>query len=165
MKTTISVLVENHAGVLSRISGLFSRRGYNIDSLAVGITDDPTISRITIVSESDEHTTEQIEKQLNKLIDVIKVRKLDSDELLACELVLIKVSISAEKRDEIMSVAKIMKAQIVDVTSSTVTLKLADDSYHINSAIEMLKPYGIIEIVRTGTIALQKGSKSLSLKK
>lgn len=165
MKTTISVLVENHAGVLSRISGLFSRRGYNIDSLAVGVTDDPTISRITIVSESDEHTTEQIEKQLNKLIEVIKVRKLSSNEFLACELALIKVSVSAAKREEIMNTAKIIDAQIVDVSKTTVTLKLADDSYHINSAIEMLKPYGVVEIVRTGTIALQKGSESISVKK
>ena len=165
MKTTISVLVENHAGVLSRISGLFSRRGYNIDSLAVGVTDDPTISRITIVSESDEYTTQQIEKQLNKLIEVIKVRKLSPDELLECELVLIKVNVSASKRGEIMSVAKIIQAKIIDVCQTTVTLRIADDSYHINSAIEMLKPYGIVEIVRTGTIAIQKGNDSLSLKK
>lgn len=165
MKTTISVLVENRAGVLSRVSGLFSRRGYNIDSLAVGETDDPTISRITIVSESDKYTTEQIEKQLNKLIDVIKVRTLSTEEIYACELVLIKVSVCADKREEIMSVAKIMQAQIVDVCQTTVTLKLADNSYHINTAIEMLKPYGIVEIVRTGTIALQKGNDSLSLKK
>lgn len=161
MKTTFSVLVENHAGVLSRVSGLFARRGYNIDSLAVGITDDPSISRITIVSESDEHTTEQIEKQLNKLIDVIKVRRLNTEEFLACELVFIKVKVNAQERGEIMSVAKIMQAEIVDACSSTVTLKLANDSYHINSAIEMLKTYGILEIVRTGTIAIQKGDISL----
>lgn len=165
MKNTICVLVENHAGVLSRVSGLFSRRGFNIDSLAVGVTDDPTISRITIVADSDNHTTEQIEKQLNKLIDVIKVRTLSTEELISCELVLIKVNVTPDKRDEIMSTANILKAQIVDITKDTVTLKISSSPYEIMQAENLLKPYGISEVVRTGTIAIQKGSDSLSLKK
>ncbi len=165
MKNTISILVENHAGVLSRVSGLFSRRGYNIDSLAVGVTDDPSISRITIVAEGDSYTTEQIEKQLNKLIDVIKVRTLSPDELISCELVLIKIKVTAEKREEIMSTAKIINAHIIDVSPESVTLRLADSAYSIEQAVNLLEPYGIMEVVRTGTIALQKGNESLSLKK
>ena len=100
MKKTISILVENHAGVLSRICGLFSRRGFNIDSLAVGVTDDPKVSRITIVANGSDYTLEQLEKQLNKLIEVIKVRTLENEELLARELLLVKIAVGAEKRSE-----------------------------------------------------------------
>lgn len=165
MKHTLSVLVENHAGVLSRISGLFSRRGFNIDSLAVGVTDNPDISRITIVAEGTEYTLEQIEKQLNKLIDVIKVRTLCSDELIQRELLLIKVHVGAEKRSEIMTIAEIMNAKIIDLSHSTITLELSDTTYHLARFEEMLKPYGIAEIVRTGAIAIQKGSDALQVKK
>jgi len=165
MKHTISVLVENHAGVLSRISGLFSRRGFNIDSLAVGVTDDPAISRITLVADGDEYTVEQIEKQLNKLIDVIKVKTLHPSELLSRELLLIKVSVSAERRSEIMTIAEIMGAKIIDLSLSTITLEISDTSAHLARLEEILKPYGIIEIVRTGTIALQKGSETITIKK
>ena len=114
MKRTISILVENHAGVLSRISGLFSRRGFNIDSLAVGVTDDPSISRITIVANGNEYTLEQLEKQLNKLIEVIKVKTLDNEELIARELMLVKLSAPPEKRSEIMTITDIMDAKIID---------------------------------------------------
>lgn len=165
MKHTISVLVENHAGVLSRISGLFSRRGFNIDSLAVGVTDDPAVSRITIVADGNEYTVEQIEKQLNKLIDVIKVRTLSPDELLSRELLLVKVNVPAEKRSEIMTIAEIMGAKIVDLTLSTVTLEISDTYAHVSRFEEILKPYGIIEIVRTGTIAIQKGSDTITARK
>lgn len=165
MKHTISVLVENHAGVLSRISGLFSRRGFNIDSLAVGVTDDPAVSRITIIAEGNEYTVEQIEKQLNKLIDVIKVKTLDAGELLSRELLLIKVNVLADKRSEIMTIAEIMGAKIIDISLTTITLEMSDTTYHLQRFEEMLKPYGIIEIVRTGSIAIQKGSETITNKK
>jgi acetolactate synthase-1/3 small subunit len=165
MKHTISVLVENHPGVLSRISGLFSRRGFNIDSLAVGVTDDPAISRITIIAEGNEYTVEQIEKQLNKLIDVIKVRTLDPDELISRELLLIKVSVTAEKRSEIMTIAEIMGGKIIDLTLSTITLEFSNTTHHLQRVEEMLKPYGILEIVRTGSIAIQTGPETITNKK
>lgn len=165
MKHTISVLVENHAGVLSRISGLFSRRGFNIDSLAVGVTDDPAVSRITIIAEGNEYTVEQIEKQLNKLIDVIKVKTLEASELLSRELLLIKVSVLADKRSEIMTIAEIMGAKIIDISLTTITLEMSDTTYHLQRFEEMLKPYGIIEIVRTGSIAIQKGADTITNKK
>lgn len=165
MKHTISILVENHAGVLSRISGLFSRRAFNIDSLAVGITDDPKVSRITIIVDGNQHTVEQVEKQLNKLIDVIKVKRFDRDEHIARELVLIKVAVSSEKRSEIMSVAEITGAEIIDISMTTMTLQLADTYAHIQRLEDIIRPYGIIEVVRTGTIAIQKGAESITLKK
>lgn len=164
MKQTISVLVENHSGVLSKIAGLFSRRAFNIDSLAVGVTDDPTISRITIVVDGNEYTVEQVEKQLNKLIDVIKVKRLAYDELLARELLLVKISASPDKRSEIMTIAEIMNAKIIDITLTSMTLEASDSSVHLARLEEILKPYGIIEIVRTGTIAIQKGADGISAK-
>lgn len=164
MKRTISVLVENHAGVLSRISGLFSRRGFNIDSLAVGVTDDPNISRITIVAAGNDYTIEQIEKQLNKLIEVIKVKTLENDELLARELLLVKLSVLPEKRSEVMTIAEIMNAEIIDISHTTMTLEISDTSAHLARFEEIIKPYGIMEMVRTGTIAIQKGAETISIK-
>lgn len=165
MKRTISILVENHAGVLSRISGLFSRRGFNIDSLAVGVTDDPSISRITIVADGNEYTLEQLEKQLNKLIEVIKVKTLSKDELLARELMLVKLSATPEKRSEITTIADIMGAKIIDLSLTTMTLEISNTNFHLARFEELIKPYGIIEMVRTGTIAIQKGADSISIKK
>ncbi len=165
MKRTISILVENHAGVLSRISGLFSRRGFNIDSLAVGVTDDPSISRITIVADGNEYTLEQLEKQLNKLIEVIKVKTLDNEELIARELMLVKLSAPPEKRSEIMTIADIMDAKIIDISLTTMTLEISDTYFHLTRFEDIIKPYGIIEMVRTGTIAIQKGADSISIKK
>lgn len=161
MKHTISILVENHAGVLSRISGLFSRRGFNIDSLAVGETDDPAISRITIVANGDEHTAIQLEKQLNKLIDTIKVKTLAPDELISRELLLIKITAAPNQRSEIITLCDIMGAKIVDITSNTLTLEISDTPAELARFEEMIRPYGIKEIVRTGVIALQKGADSL----
>ena len=152
MKHTISVLVENHSGVLSRISGLFSRRGFNIESLAVGPTHDPDVSRITIVADGDEHTVEQIEKQLNKLIEVIKVKTFEANEYLARELMIVKVSAVANRRSEIMTIA--------DIT--TMTLELCDTYAHLCRFEEVIAPYGIIEMVRTGTIAIEKGSDTFN---
>ena len=163
MKRTISILVENHAGVLSRISGLFSRRGFNIDSLAVGVTDDPSISRITIVADGNEYTLEQLEKQLNKLIEVIKVKTLENDELLARELMLVKIVAPSEKRSEIATIVDIMGAKIIDLSLTTMTLEISNTSFHLARFEELIKP--IIEMVRTGTIAIQKGADSISVKK
>lgn len=165
MKRTISILVENHAGVLSRISGLFSRRGFNIDSLAVGVTDDPSISCITIVADGNEYTLEQLEKQLNKLIEVIKVKTLENDELLARELMLVKIVAPSEKRSEIATIVDIMGAKIIDLSLTTMTLEISNTSFHLARFEELIKPYGIIEMVRTGTIAIQKGADSISVKK
>lgn len=165
MKHTISILVENHAGVLSRISGLFSRRGFNIDSLAVGVTEDPDVSRVTIVSDGNDYTVEQLEKQLNKLIDIIKVKTLSHDELLSRELLMIKINAPAEKRSEIMTIAQITGAKIIDITSTTITLEISDRAEKLVNFENLIRPYGIKEMVRAGTIALQRGSDSISAKK
>ncbi len=164
MKHTISILVENHAGVLSRISGLFSRRGFNIDSLAVGVTDDPTISRVTIVAEGNEYTVEQLEKQLNKLIDVIKVKTLSPEELISRELLLVKINAPADKRSEIMTIAEITGAKIIDITTTTVTLEISDRTEKLTNLEALIKPYGIKEMVRTGTIAIQRGAEAIKTK-
>ncbi len=161
MKHTISILVENHAGVLARISGLFARRGFNIHSLAVGVTDNENVSRVTIVADGDDYTLEQIEKQLNKLIDVIKVRTVKRDELLERELVLVKVNCTAQQRHELISIAKITQAKISDISVDSMTLELSDNQTQLANFQELLRPYGIKEIVRTGTIAIQKGGAAL----
>lgn len=165
MKYTMCVLVENHAGALSRISGLFSRRGFNIESLAVGVTEDPAVSRITIIVDGDEHVVEQVEKQLNKLIDVIKVKTLSKEEKLERELILIKLNVEADKRSEIMTIADITGAKVIDLSLNTMTLLLADTYAHVCRLEELTKPYIVIETVRTGTIAIQKGKESMSFRK
>lgn len=159
MKHTISVLVENKAGVLSRISGLFARRGFNIDSLAVGTTEDKNISRITLLVEGDDYIAEQVTKQLNKQIDVIKVRKLNQDEITKRELVLVKVKMSSAQRGEIIDIVKIMQGEIVDISHTTLTVELSDRPEKIDLLIELLSHYNIVEVARTGTIALQKGAE------
>lgn len=159
---TLYILVENQAGVLSKISGLFSRRGYNIDSLAVGVTNDPRVSRITVVANGDEYVVEQIEKQLNKLIPVIKVKRLVEGEFVSRELCLIKVHSSAVKRFEIIKIAELMQAKVVDVANTTVTLEYCETVEKISTLLELLKPYGIREVVRTGTIAIEKGASEAS---
>ena len=158
MKHTISVLVENKAGVLARISGLFARRGFNIDSLAVGTTEDKNISRITLLVDGDDYIAEQVTKQLNKQIDVIKVRKLDQEEITRRELVLIKVKMSADQRGEIIDIVKIMQGEIVDISHTTLTVEMSDKPEKIDLLIDLLTPYNIVEVARTGTIALQKGA-------
>lgn len=160
MKYTLSVLVENQAGVLSKVSGLFSRRGFNIDSLAVGITEDSSISRMTIVVDGDEYIVEQLEKQLNKVIPVIKVRTYSQGEYISRELSLIKVNCPAKQRLDIMKISELMGAKIVDVAVNTLTLQFADTHEQFETLLDLLKPYGIREIVRTGTVAIEKGSKT-----
>ena len=161
MKHTISVLVENHAGVLARVAGLFARRGFNIDSLAVGVTDDERVSRITIVADGSAYTLEQIEKQLNKLIDVIKVKTLHSDSAVTRELVLIMVSCTPKQRPEIISIADIAKGKISDISTNSMTIELSDTKQNLDTYEELLRPYGIKEVVRTGTIAMQKGEAAV----
>ena len=164
MKHTISVLVENHAGVLSTITGRFSRRGFNIDSLAVGVTEDKTVSRMTIVVEGDAYTVEQLEKQLNKVVDVIKVRTIPQQDLISRELMLIKCTATGRTRSEILDIAKIMNANIVDLTKTTMTLEICDLPDRLDLLEELLKAYNIQEVMRTGTIALQKGGATVSVK-
>ena len=156
MKYTLSVLVENQPGVLSKVSGLFARRGFNIDSLAVGVTENPSISRMTIVVNGDEYIVEQVEKQLNKVIPVIKVKVLQPDAFISRELSLIKVNCSTKQRLEIIQIAQLMNAQIVDVTPTSLTLQMADTAEQIETLVTLLHPFGIKEICRAGTIALEK---------
>lgn len=156
MKYTLSILVENQAGVLSKISGLFSRRGFNIDSLAVGVAETPNLSRITIVVNGDEYLIEQLEKQLNKLISVIKVKVLDSS-MISRELALIKVNAPAKTRFEVIKIAEVMNAKIANISANTITVECSDTTDNIETLIMLLKPYGIRQIARTGTIALDNG--------
>ena len=159
MKYTLSVLVENQPGVLSKVAGLFSRRGFNIDSLAVGVTEDPAISRMTIVVDGDEHIVEQVEKQLNKVIPVIKVKNLSTaGDFLSCELNLIKVSANAQQRTELFQLANLFDARVVDVSPTTMTLRFAGNPAKGDNLMTLLHPYGVKEVVRTGTIAIEKGS-------
>lgn len=158
MKYTMSVLVENHPGVLSKVSGLFSRRGFNIDSLAVGVTEDPTISRITIVVDGDEYVVEQVEKQLNKVIPVIKVKTLEEGAYIPRTLSLIKVAVAAGQRADIMRITELMSARIVDVTRTSMTVEFADTPERTETLETLLRPYGIKEVVRTGVIAIEKGA-------
>ncbi|MCI9557233.1 acetolactate synthase small subunit [Oscillospiraceae bacterium 50-16] len=157
MKQTISVLVENQAGVLNRITGLFSRRAFNIESLAVGVTDDPAFSRITIIVDSGNSVVEQVEKQLNKLVEVIKVRTLPEDKLIGRELVLVKVNATNKTRQDIMTICDIMGAKVSDISPTSMTLELSDTPDRVDTFEAMLRPFSILEVVRTGVIALQKG--------
>ncbi|MFH1552789.1 MAG: acetolactate synthase small subunit [Candidatus Omnitrophota bacterium] len=155
-KFVISALVENKFGVLARVAGLFSARGFNIDSLAVGETEDPDMSRMTIVVEADEKILEQVKKQLNKLIDVIKVQDLTGGEYVGRELILIKVKSENTKiREKIVHVVDSTGAEIVDIGKKSVTVEESGDEHKIRALIELLRPYEILEIVRTGKIALQ----------
>ncbi|WP_343252521.1 acetolactate synthase small subunit [Ligaoa zhengdingensis] len=161
MKHTLSVLVENHSGVLSRIAGLFARRGFNIDSLAVGVTEDKSISRMTIVVNGDDYIVEQLEKQLNKLIDVIRVRSMEPGDIITRELMLIKVNVNSATRSEIIDIVKITGARIVDLSKTTLTIEISDTPDRLVLLEDLLRPYGIKEEMRTGTIALQKGLSTI----
>ena len=163
MKHTISVLVENHFGVLSRVSGLFSARGFNIDSLTVGETEDPTVSRMTIVVQGDERTLEQVKKQLNRLIDVIKVQDIPPEDLLEREIVLVRVGFDHKSRAEILEAVNTFQGKVMDASGDTLTVEVTGDQTKIHSVFELLKPYGILEIVRSGRIALSRKGK-LSIK-
>jgi acetolactate synthase-1/3 small subunit len=159
-KHTISVLVENKFGVLSRVAGLFSARGYNIESLSVGETLDPSVSRMTIVVSGDEFVIEQVMKQLHKLIDVIKVNDLTDDSHVERELVLIRVNAEPQHRAEVMRTADIFRARVVDVTPVSFVLEATGDEGKIEALLELLRPIGIQEVVRTGRIAITRGPKT-----
>lgn len=161
MKHTIAALVEDKAGVLARIAGLFARRGFNIESLAVGPTNDAGLSRITIVVNGDDYIAEQVTKQLNKLIDVLKVRNLEDKEITRRELVLVKVKVNEAKRGEIVDIAKIMGCDIVDISHTTLMVEFSNRPEQVDLLVDLLSSYNIQEIARTGTIALQKGKESV----
>jgi acetolactate synthase-1/3 small subunit len=157
MRHTLSILVEDKPGVLTRVAGLFARRGFNIDSLAVGVTEDPTLSRITLVASAADTPLEQITKQLHKLINVIKIRDLEAASSVEAELLLVKVAGEGEKRTEVLQIAEIFKAKIVDVDRRHVTLRVVGASEKVEALLELMKPLGILEIVRTGAIAIGRG--------
>lgn len=161
MKHTLSVLVENHPGVLSKIAGLFSRRGFNIDSLAVGTTDTPDVSRMTIVVNGDDYIVEQVKKQLNKLIDVIKISEIEPMNSVTRELVLIKVNADTNTRSEIIQIVEVFRANIVDVNKDSMIIEIVGDEGKINAIQELLSQYGIKELVRTGVIGLNRGPKTI----
>ena len=163
MKHTISVLVENKFGVLARISGLFSARGFNIASLAVGETEDPTVSRMTIVVEGDDNTLEQIKKQLNKLIDVIKVVDFKESEFVDKELILVKVAFTPKNKKEILEAIESVGAKIANAGSKTLSVEMTGDQTKIKSLVELLRPFGILEVVRTGRIAMGINDKGLNV--
>ena len=160
MRHTISVLVDNEFGVLSRIASLFSGRGFNIESLCVAETLDPKVSRMTIVTSGDDQVIEQITKQLNKLINVIKVSDLTAEEHIERELAMIKVNANADDRAEILSTIDIFRGKVVDVSPTTYTIEMTCDAEKVNAITELLRPFGIKEIVRTGKIAMARSPKS-----
>lgn len=159
-KHTVAVLVENRSGVLSRVAGLFSARGYNIESLSVGETLDSTVSRMTLVVRGDEFVIEQVIKQLHKLIDVIKVTDLTEENHVEREMILVKVNAEPAHRAEILRIGDIFRAKVVDVTPLTYTLEATGDEPKLTAIVELLRPFGIQELVRTGKVAIARGPKS-----
>lgn len=159
MQHTISVVVENEFGVLSRVAGLFSGRGFNIDSLSVAPAIDETLSRITIVTRGDDAVLEQITKQLNKLVDVIKVLDFSDGSAIEREMALIKVTAEDESRAEVLRIVDIFRAKIIDVTPKSYTLEATGSAAKINAILELLRPLGLKEMVRTGAVAIGRGAK------
>ncbi|MBK6761831.1 MAG: acetolactate synthase small subunit [Micrococcales bacterium] len=158
---TLSVLVENKPGVLARIAGLFSRRGFNIDSLAVGPTENPSVSRMTIVVSVDKLPLEQVTKQLNKLINVLKIVELD-DNSVQRELVLVKVKANNEMRSNVLEIATLFRAKVVDVAPETLTVEATGSRDKLEALLRVLEPYGIKELVQSGVVAVGRGGKSIS---
>src|SRR5579859_6219645 len=156
MRHTISILVENKFGVLTRVAGLFSGRGYNIDTLNVGPTHDPKLSRMTIVTHGDEATLEQIVKQLNKLPDAIKVQNFNEGEYVDRELVLVKVGVDSKSRAEVMQITDIFRAKIVDVQPKSVTIEITGNDSKVEKFLELMGTFGVQEITRTGKAALPR---------
>jgi acetolactate synthase-1/3 small subunit len=161
-KHTVAVLVENRFGVLTRVAGLFSARGYNIESLSVGETQDPEVSRITIVTSGDDFIVEQIIKQLHRLIDIIKVVDLTGTPFVDREMILIKVNAGSSVRAEVLRITDIFRAKVVDVSPKTYTIEVTGDEGKIQAILGMLRPIGIKEIARTGKIALSRGTQTLT---
>lgn len=156
-KHVLSILVENRPGVLARVAGLFSRRGFNIDTLAVGPTDDPEVSRITLTLDGAVHPIDQVTKQLHKLINVLKIRDMEPELTVARELALFKVSAAVESRAEIVQFAEIFRAKIVDVSRRALIIEITGSHDKIEAFEQMLRPHGLLEMVRTGEIALSRG--------
>jgi acetolactate synthase-1/3 small subunit len=162
MRHTLGALVENHFGVLARVAGLFGRRGFNIESLAVGPTEDPTVSRMTIVVDGDSRAREQMVHQMNKLIDVIAVQALDPETTVSRELALIKVRASdPHSRSQIMQITDVFRGQVVDVGKEAVMVEITGDGAKVDALLEVLSDYGILEVARTGAVALARGSAVL----
>jgi acetolactate synthase-1/3 small subunit len=159
MRHTITVLVENEFGVLARVAGLFSGRGFNIDSLSVAPTNEETLSRMTIVTRGDDKILEQISKQLNKLVDVIKVIDFDDGSCIEREMALIKVSAEDEKRAEVLRIVDIFRAKIIDVTPKSYTIEVTGAPVKIDAILDLLRPLGLKELVRTGAVAIGRGAK------
>ncbi len=158
MRHTLAVLVENNPGVLTRVAGLFARRAFNIHSLAVGITDDPQISRMTIVVEGDQAVVERVQKQLNKLIEVLGVSSLEESESVARELALVKVHVDPAARSDIVQLADIFRARIVDVGRKSMIIEISGDSDKVEALLGVLREHGVLEVVRTGKIAMARGT-------
>ena len=159
---TLSVLVENKPGVLTRIAGMFARRNYNIHSLAVGPTEDPRVSRLTLVVGTEAVQLEQIIKQLNKLVNVLKIVELGEDDSVTREMQLVKVTAEPSHRSQIIELADVFRAKIVDVDHDSITIEAAGNPAKLEAMLELLAPYGIREMVRSGTIALARGSKAIT---
>lgn len=157
----LSILVDNRTGVLSRVSGLFSRRGYNIDSLTVGVTADPKYSRMTVAVRGDDQILDQIQKQLWKLVDVIDIKALDEKESVSRELILIKVRVDDGRRQDLVSVVNIFRAKIVDVSSDSMIIELTGGETKLDAFINLLKGYEILELARTGITGLSRGSEDV----
>ena len=165
MRHTISVLVENQFGVLARISGLFSGRGFNIDSLSVGESDDPSISRITLVVKGDDAILEQVMKQLHRLVDVIKVSDLTQDEFIDRELALIKVDADSSTRSEIIQIADVFRGKILDVAPTSLTIEVTGTEEKVRGMINLLRAFRIREVVRSGKIAISRDNKAAPRRK
>ncbi|HIW62888.1 MAG TPA: acetolactate synthase small subunit [Candidatus Stackebrandtia excrementipullorum] len=161
-KHTLSVLVENKPGVLSRVTALFSRRGFNIDSLAVGETEQPGISRITIVVDAAELPLEQVTKQLNKLINVLKIVELESGASVQRQLLLVKVRADSVTRSQVVEAAGLFRAKVVDVTPDTVTIEATGSTGKIDALLQVIEPFGIAELAQSGLVGLGRGAKSMT---
>ncbi|MCO6007474.1 acetolactate synthase small subunit [Actinoallomurus purpureus] len=159
---TLSVLVENKPGILARVASLFSRRGFNIDSLAVGTTEHPDISRMTIVVNVEELPLEQVTKQLNKLVNVIKIVELDSSASVQRELILIKVRADAETRSQVLETVQLFRAKVVDVATDAVTIEATGSRDKLEALIRILEPFGIKELVQSGMVAIGRGARSIT---
>jgi acetolactate synthase-1/3 small subunit len=161
-KHTLSVLVENKPGVLARVAGLFSRRGFNIDSLAVGPTEHPEVSRMTIVVDVASSPLEQVTKQLNKLVEVIKIVELDPTQSVNRELLLVKVKATASTRGQVLEVVQLFRAKVVDVATDAITIQIVGNADKLADFLTMVEPYGVRELVQSGMVAIGRGSRSIS---
>ncbi|MDX6326538.1 MAG: acetolactate synthase small subunit [Nocardioidaceae bacterium] len=161
-KHTLSVLVENKPGVLARVAGLFSRRGFNIDSLAVGPTEHPEVSRMTIVVDVAESPLEQVTKQLNKLVEVIKIVELDPAHSVARELMLVKVRTDAATRGQVLELVQVFRGKVVDIAADAVSVQLVGNSDKLSDFLRIVEPYGLRELVQSGMVAIGRGSRSIT---